>query len=77
MQIITCTTKLLQKKFLCFFLLYKKDKMPSLSTKERKAKLCIAIKAFNDELLNVVKIQYKMEKKNPINGQQVTEIDKL
>ena len=60
-----------------FFLLYKKDKMPSLSTKERKAKLCIAIKAFNDELLNVVKIQYKMEKKNPINGQQVTEIDKL
>ena len=51
--------------------------MPSLSTKERKAKLCIAIKAFNDELLNVVKIQYKMEKKTPINGQQVTEIDKL
>ena len=46
-----------------FFLLYKKDKMPSLSTKERKAKLCIAIKAFNDELLNIVKIQYKMEKK--------------
>ena len=31
--------------------------MPSLSTKERKTKLCIAIKEFNDELLNVVKIQ--------------------
>ena len=51
-----------------FFLLYKKDKMPSLSTKERKAKLCIAIKAFNDELLNIVKIQYKMEKKTLLMG---------
>ena len=51
--------------------------MPSLSTKERKAKLHVAIKEFNDELLNVVKIQDKMKKIYPINEQQVLEIDKL
>ena len=38
--------------------------MPSQSTKERKAKLRVVIKEFNDELLNVVKIHDKMEKKN-------------
>ena len=32
------------------------------STKERKAKRRIAIKEFNDELLNLVTIQDKMEK---------------
>ena len=51
--------------------------MPSQSTKERKAKLRVVIKEFNDELLNVVKIHDKMEKKKSINEQQVIEIDKL
>ena len=47
------------------------------SIKEKKAKQRIAIKEFNDELLNLVTIQDKMEKIYPINEQQVTEIDKL
>ena len=51
--------------------------MPRLSTKERKAKLCVAIKEFNDELLNLVTIQDKLEKIYPINEQQVAEIDEL
>ena len=51
--------------------------MPRLSTKERKAKLCVAIKEFNDELLNLVTIQDKYEKIYPINEQQVAEIDEL
>ena len=51
--------------------------MPSLSTKEGKTKLRVAIKEFNDELLNVVKIQDKMEKIYAINEQQVIEIDEL
>ena len=51
--------------------------MPSLSTKERKAKLRVAIKEFNDELLNLVTIQDKLEKIYPINEQQVAEIDAL
>ena len=33
--------------------------MPSLSAKERKAKLRIAIKEFNDKLLNLVTMQDK------------------
>ena len=40
--------------------------MPSLSTKERKAKVCVAIKEFN-ELLNLVTIKGKLEKNYPIN----------
>ena len=44
--------------------------MPSLSTKEGKTKLRVAIKEFNDELLNEVKIY-------AINEQQVIEIDEL
>ena len=51
--------------------------MPSLSSKERKANLRIAIKEFNDKLLNLVTMQDKMEKIYPINEQQVTEIDEL
>ena len=51
--------------------------MSRSSTKERKAKLRVAIKTFNDELLNLVKIQDKMEKVYPINEQQVVEIEKL
>ena len=51
--------------------------MPSLSTKERKAELRVAIKEFNDELLNLVTIQDKLEKIYPINEQQVAEIDEL
>ena len=47
------------------------------SIKEKKAKQRIAIKEFNDELLNLVTIQDKMEKIYPINEQQVTEINKL
>ena len=47
------------------------------STKERKAKQRIAIKEFNDNLLNLVTMQDKMEKNYPINEQQVTEIDEL
>ena len=37
--------------------------MPILTTKEIKAKLRVAIKKFNDELWNVVKIQEKKRKK--------------
>ena len=51
--------------------------MSRSSTKERKAKLRVSIKTFNDELLNLVKIQDKMEKVYPINEQQVVEIEKL
>ena len=51
--------------------------MSRSSTKERKAKLRVAIKTFNDELLNLVKIQDKMEKVYPINEQQEVEIEKL
>ena len=51
--------------------------MPSLSTKERKAKLHVAIKEFNDDLLNLVTIQDKLEKIYPINEQQVAEIYEL
>ena len=59
------------------FLSYKKEKMPSLSTKERKTKLCTVIKEFHDKLLNLVKIQDKMDKNYPFNEQQATEIDEL
>ena len=48
-----------------------------LSTKERKAKLRVAIKESYDELLNLVTIQDKLEKIYPINEQQVAEIDEL
>ena len=34
----------------------KKKKKPNPSKKERKAKLRVAIKEFNDDLLNLVKI---------------------
>ena len=47
------------------------------SSKERKAKRHIAIKEFNDELLNLVTIQDKMEKVYSINEQQVRKIDEL
>ena len=50
--------------------------MKSLATKVRKAKLYVAIKKFNDELLNLVKIQDKLEKNFPINEQQVAKIIK-
>ena len=36
--------------------------MPRLSTKERKGKLRIAAKEFNDKLLNLVTIQYGIKK---------------
>ena len=36
--------------------------MPSLLEKERKAKRSIVIKEYNDELLNFVTIQDKIEK---------------
>ena len=45
--------------------------MSSLSKKDRKAKLCVAIKEFSDELLILVKMQTKMEKIYPIYEQQV------
>ena len=51
--------------------------MLSVSTEERKAKLHVAIKRFNDELLNIVTIQDKSEKICPINEQQVAEIGEL
>ena len=51
--------------------------MQSLAAKVRKAKLCVAIKEFNDELLNLVTMQDKLEKNYPINEQQVAEIDEL
>ena len=35
--------------------------MSSLSKKDRKAKLCVAIKEFSDELLILVKMQTKMK----------------
>ena len=51
--------------------------MLSVSTEERKAKLHVAIKRFNDELLNIVTIQDKSEKICPINEQQVAAIGEL
>ena len=48
-----------------------------LSTKERKAKRCIVIKDFNDELLNSVMILDKIENIWLINEQQQIEIDQL
>ena len=36
--------------------------MPRLPTKERKGKLHIAAKEFNDKLLNLVTIQYGIKK---------------
>ena len=67
-----------KKFFLTFlFIQYKKIKMLSVSTKERKAKLHVVIKRFNDELLNIVTIQDKWEKICPINEQQVAEIGEL
>ena len=48
-----------------------------LSTKERKAKRCIVIKDFNDELLNLVMILDKIENIWLINEQQQIEIDQL
>ena len=60
-----------------FSLTYKKEKMLSLLTKERKAQWSIAAKEFNNELLNLVTIQNKMEKNSSIDEQQVPKIDKL
>ena len=51
--------------------------MPNLSTKERKAKLRVPIKEFDNEFLDLVKIQDKMEKIYSINEQQVIETDKV
>ena len=65
------------KKKFHVFLSYKKEKMPSLSTKERKTKLCTVIKEFHDKLLNLVKIQDRMDKNYAFNEQQATEIDEL
>ena len=48
-----------------------------LSTKERKAKRCIVIKDFNDELLNLVMILDKIENIWLINEQRQIEIDQL
>ena len=48
-----------------------------LSTKERKAKRCIVIKDFNDELLNLIMILDKIENIWLINEQQQIEIDQL
>ena len=48
-----------------------------LSIKERKEKRRIAIKEFNDEVLNLVVIQDKLDKNNITGEQQHVEIDKL
>ena len=48
-----------------------------LSIKERKEKRRIAIKEFNDEVLNLVVIQDKLDKNNTTGEQQHVEIDKL
>ena len=48
-----------------------------LSAKERKAKRCIVIKDFNDELLNLVMILDQIENIWLINEQQQIEIDQL
>ena len=53
--------------------------MPSLSTKERKAKsakLRMTVKEFN-ELLNLITIQDGMEKLDTIRQQQIIEIDEI
>ena len=75
-MITPCTTKLLEKKFM-FSFKYQKEKMLSLLTKERKAQWSIAVKEFNNESLNLVTIQNKMEKNCSIDEQQVPEIDEL
>ena len=51
--------------------------MPSLSTKEKKAKRCIVVKEFNDELLNLVMIQYDMEKLDVIWQKQIIKINEM
>ena len=51
--------------------------MSSLYTKERKAKLRIAAKEFNYELLNLVATQYKMKKLDLIRQKQIIEIDEM
>ena len=56
-----------------------REKMPSLSTKERKAKsakLRMTVKEFN-ELLNLITIQDGMEKLDTIRQQQIIEIDEI
>ena len=49
-------------KKVLLFLSCEKEEMPSLSARERKTKLRVAIKEFNDKLLDLVMIQDKMEK---------------
>ena len=51
--------------------------MPSLSTKESKAKLRIAAKDFNDELLNLVTIQFEIEQLDTIRQEQIIAIDEM
>ena len=55
----------------------KKEKLLCLSKNERKVKLHLANREFIDEVLNVVKIQAKMENIWSINEQQMIEIDEL
>ena len=59
------------------FLSYKKEKMPNLSTKEKKAKRRIVVKEFNDELLNLVMIQYEMKKLDVIWQKQIIKINEM
>ena len=51
--------------------------MSSRSTKEKKAKLLMTAKEFNDELLNLVTIQYEMEKLDAVWQKQIIEIDEI
>ena len=64
-------------KNITFFLSYKKEKMPNLSTKEKKAKRRIVVKEFNDELLNLVMIQYEMKKLDVIWQKQIIKINEM
>ena len=55
-------------------------KMSNLSIKERKAKsaqVCMTVKEFNDELLNLITMQDEMEKLDAIRQQQIIETDEM
>ena len=82
--LIRSTVKYIIIKDFLLFLTYKKEGMASLSRraiaqrpsrKEIKAKRRIVSKEFKDELLDLLRMQNKMEKIYFTNEQQVKEID--
>ena len=84
--LIRSTVKYIIIKDFLLFLTYKKEGIASLSRraiaqrpsrKEIKAKRRIVSKEFKDELLDLLRMQNKMEKIYFTNEQQVKEIDEM